>query len=151
MEATTQMETVIMLSGLKKHIETHAQREKDRGGYEAVGFIAGKGKAITTAVELHNHSSDPNNTFFVEPWEIWKNERALEEAGFTVRGVYHSHPTSEARPSRGDTSQARPKEIMIIYSVAFEELEAWREKDGSLEPVELVFVDNYLEVEEDDI
>lgn len=140
--ATDTAEQVAVYEGLRTHIVHHAQREHLKGGYEAVGFVAGLvgSDALTSAVPLHNHSPDPNSTFFVEPWEQYRAEKTLETAGFEIRGVYHSHPSTEAQPSKSDESKARPGELMLIYSVAFDELNAWREKEGSLRPVELQFV-----------
>lgn len=143
MTEATQTESIVLYAGLEKHIKDHAMRENIKGGYEAVGFIAGKrGEArISSALPLHNRSSDPQAAYFVEPWEQFRAERTFDNAGFEVRGTYHSHPTTEASPSKADQNLARPGELVLIYSVTFEELTGWREKEGSLEPVELVFVD----------
>jgi proteasome lid subunit RPN8/RPN11 len=142
-EQTTQLEVVTFYEGVKGHIERHAKREAQKGGYEAVGLVAARADeaTISSAMELHNHSSSPQQTFFVEPWEQFRAQRALEEAGFELRGIYHSHPTGEAEPSNSDHEMARAKEVMLIYSVTFEELHGWREKEGSLVPIQLEFVD----------
>lgn len=133
------LEDVLMAPALIAGIKDHCQREARKGGYEAIGFLARKRghDVVTTRVALNNHSPDPQNAYFVEPWEQFRAERALAEGGYEIVGVYHSHPSSEAQPSRTDKVAARPGELMVIYSVMFDELTAWRECRENLLPVAL--------------
>lgn len=135
--SVVEREIVKVAAGLSDAIAKHCQHEGAKG-HEAVGFLAYKADGmVSTMVKLHNHSSDPDKAFFVEPWEQFRAETKLKEAGYKIAGVYHSHTVSEARPSQADTAMARPGELMAIYSVAFDELRVWREVDGDL--VEVTF------------
>jgi proteasome lid subunit RPN8/RPN11 len=118
-----------LVAGIKRHCEQQANK-----GHEAVGFMAERHNSgeVSTLVRLNNHSSDPAVGFFVEPWEQFRAETKLKEAGYKIVGVYHSHTISEARPSKADTAMARPGELMAIYSVAFQELRVYREAGGEL-------------------
>lgn len=138
-----QLEVEAIAVMLVEGIKTHSRREHEKGGYEAVGFLARKEgtSLITSRVALANHNSNPQQGFFVEPWEQFRAEQKLENAGYEIVGVYHSHPVSEALPSRTDEQMARAGELMLIYSVAFDELRAWRECGGSLVPVRLELFD----------
>jgi len=135
----TAMAVVAFDPQLLEAIKTHSRREKEKGGYEAVGFLARpKGEEkVVASLPLANHCADPQQGFFVEPWEQFRAETKLAESGYEIVGVYHSHPTSEALPSRADRAMARPTELMVIYSVSYDDLKCWREKDGELEPVEI--------------
>lgn len=132
--------TVTLHPTVVESIKDHAKRECDKGGYEAVGFVAkNKNKEIGVAtLPLNNHAPDPQHGFFVEPWEQFRAETWLEEEGYEILGVYHSHPNSEALPSQMDHKLARPGECVFIYSVVFGDLKAYAETDGALEPVELI-------------
>jgi proteasome lid subunit RPN8/RPN11 len=137
------VEIVPIMIGVRDKIVEHAMRESEKGGFEAVGLLAGakKDPRIGAVLPLNNHSSTPQDSFFVEPWEQWKAERALEDADLELRGYYHSHVVGEASPSKFDEQLARPKELMVIYSVAFGDIMAWRESEGSLHKVDLEPVD----------
>lgn len=130
-------ESVVFVEGVVEGIRKHSQRQVRLNGSESVGFMAGSvdDSRVTAIMPLNNHSSDPQRGFFVEPWEQFRAEKTLDAKGYRVVGVYHSHPTGEALPSRADRQLARAGELMAIYSVTFDELRVWREKDGNLIPV----------------
>ena len=123
-------------------IKRHAKREAEKGAYEAVGFLAshpeGEDPDLVRAVRpMHNHASNPQDAFFVEPWEQFQAEKELREGGYTIKGTYHSHVKSEALPSQMDHKMSRPREFVLIYSVVFDDLKAYIEEDGTLTPVTL--------------
>lgn len=140
---TVRVETVEIMSGVADKIKDHAIRENDKGGYEAIGLLAGarRDPRVGFLLPLVNHSATPQDSFFVEPWEQYRAEQAISDAELDIRGIYHSHPVGEAEPSGMDGEMARPRELMIIYSVAFGDLRGWREKEGSLNIVNLKIVD----------
>lgn len=139
-ELRATVEEVRLHFGVVSKIKQHSKEQAAKGDYEAVGFVACKyGESVGVAViPLHNHAFDPQRTFFVESWEQYRAEKKLEQQGYDVFGVYHSHVRSEALPSNSDHALARPGDRVFIYSVIFDDLKAYREKDGFLEPVELV-------------
>ena len=132
--------TVQVHPSVVQAIRDHGGRQARKGGYEAVGFVASKrGRGVAT-VPLNNHSPDPEHGFFVEPWEQYRAENKLTREGYEILGVYHSHVNSEALPSQTDHVGARAWEgcYIFIYSVVFDDLQAYGLVDGYLEPVELV-------------
>lgn len=139
-------EDVHVKEGLINDVIGHAIESADRGGYECVGFLAArKGKRkgeLVGRIPLHNHSADPHTGFFVEPWEQYRAEKQLDDAGLEVVGIYHSHPLSQAHPSMMDEAMAReyrPGELMMIYSVAYGEIACFREEAGRLHKVNLIY------------
>lgn len=135
-----QTNTVSLHPSVVTKIKEHGKKEKAKGGYEAVGFVASRsvGSQGVAILPLNNHSPDPSHSFFVEPWEQYRAERKLEADGYHILGVYHSHLNSEAMPSMTDHQMAWPEGHVFIYSVIFDDLKAYRERDGVLEPAELV-------------
>ena len=83
-------------------------------------------------VRATNTAASPYRfTLFLDP--IRWSEIELEQ------GVVHSHPSTEPKPSKTDIAniglwEGRP---YLIYSVARDELAAWRFVDGAFEPLEL--------------
>lgn len=138
----TTVETIRIDTQAEEGLVNHARKEADKGKYEAVGFLA-KGKYkdfIHALAPMHNHAPNPQHAYFVEPWEQFRAEQKLKEKGLEIAGVYHSHVNSEALPSDMDHTLARPGEVVLIYSVVFNDLKAYREEDGHLYPIELEVV-----------
>lgn len=131
--------TLRILPAVADSIKQHSKKEADKGGYEAVGFVASKlGKSVGVAtLRFNNHAAEPQHGFFVEPWEQYRAEKKLEQAGLEPLAVYHSHVNSEALPSQMDHRYAWPGSYVLLYSVIFDDLKAYREADGALKPVEL--------------
>lgn len=117
---------------VEESIRTHSQQQAAKGNWEAVGFVGAKKGVGVATIPLNNHAVNPKEAFFVEPWEQFRAEKRLADEGYTILGVYHSHPSSEALPSKSDHAMARPHEAVFIYSVPFDELRAYREDDGTL-------------------
>jgi proteasome lid subunit RPN8/RPN11 len=136
---TAVLEKVTILSGAYDKIAQEAKREAEKGGYEAVGLLASRPdeEAVSAVIPLRNHSASPTNSFFVEPWEQYRAEQKIEEAGLVIRGIWHSHPTTSAVPSGFDEKLARRGELMAIFSVIHDEMTLWREKDGQIVAAEL--------------
>lgn len=120
-------------------IRKHAQEQQAKGGYEAVGVLARPHNTgmITATIRLNNHAVNPQEAFFVEPWEDYRAYAKLHGAGYAVEGYYHSHPNGEALPSNADTTMARDGALMFIYSVVFDELRAYRKENDILLPVHI--------------
>lgn len=139
---STTAEAVQLHSTVVRSIRDHSQREDAKGGFEAVGFMAARPETgIGVAVlPMHNHAADPTCAFFVEPWEQFQGENALKDKGYMILGIYHSHPRSEALPSKADHAMAWPGGVMAIFSVLFDELKLYREQDNRLTPIGLMEV-----------
>ena len=64
----------------------------------------------------------------------------LEDEGFEL-GLFHSHVSAPARPSKTDVENARedwPERPFLIYSLAADELAAFRiSADGRVDPVDV--------------
>lgn len=128
-------DSVMIDPTVEESIRTHSRQQQAKGNWEAVGFVGAKRGVGVATVPLNNHAVNPQEAFFVEPWEQYRAEKKLYEGGYKILGVYHSHPSAEAFPSMADHAMARPGEVVFIYSVPFDELRAYRELEGTLTPI----------------
>jgi proteasome lid subunit RPN8/RPN11 len=121
---------VVVPDAVRRALEEHARAEAPN---EACGLVLLRDD---TAVEYRpgrNALASPYR-FRLEPGD--PGDFFLEDEGYEL-AVFHSHPETEARPSRTDIAniglwQGRP---YLILSLAREELRGWRIEDG--EPREL--------------
>lgn len=107
---------------------------KEEAPYEACGIIAGKeGKAVKLYRTANAEHS--TTTYRLEPEEQYKIFVEIEEKGWELWAIYHSHPAFLAYPSARDIEQAYfPDSLYIIVSLAQEEPEirAFRITEGEV-------------------
>jgi len=112
---------------------------REEAPYEACGVIAGKeGKAVKL-YRTANAEHSPT-TYRLEPEEQYRILMEMEEKGWELWGIYHSHPAFPAYPSARDIEQAYfPESLYLIVSLAQEELEikAFRIVEGEVREEEL--------------
>lgn len=81
---------------------------------EACGLIAGSGDTTDLVIPVENrlHSAA---RFQMDPQEQWQAFRAIEEHGYNLLAIYHSHPQGPQEPSETDLEEfAYPGVISII-------------------------------------
>jgi len=109
---------------------------------EACALLGGDGR-VEKVYALPNAEASP--TFYVvEPKAQLRAMTEMDERGWDLVGIFHSHTFTEAYPSRTDVELARyPDAAYLILSLADQrapELRAFRIVDGQVteEPVEIV-------------
>jgi len=109
---------------------------------EACALLGGDGR-VEKVYALPNAEASP--TFYVvEPKALLRAMTEMDELGWDLVGIFHSHTFTEAYPSRTDVELARyPDAAYLILSLADQEapeLRAFRIVDGQVteEPVEIV-------------
>jgi proteasome lid subunit RPN8/RPN11 len=119
---------VVIPADVRGAVAKHARAEAPN---ESCGLLALRDGVAERYYPGVNRSDSPYRfELDVDP-EVW----FLEDDGFQL-AVVHSHVASPARPSRTDVEniglwRARP---YVIYSVADDELAAWRIDDRSVVP-----------------
>ena len=74
---------------------------------EACGLFSGTaGRTTVDAFHPMANAAVSREIYLFEPKEHRDVERAVDEAGRAVLGVMHSHPSTEAYPSRTDVDEA---------------------------------------------
>jgi [CysO sulfur-carrier protein]-S-L-cysteine hydrolase len=114
-------------AALRRALEEHARAEAPN---EACGLLAFRDGVAERYLPGRNALASPYR-FQLEPGD--PADFFLEDEGYEL-AVFHSHPETEARPSRTDIAniglwERRP---YLILSVARDELRAWRIEGGDV-------------------
>jgi [CysO sulfur-carrier protein]-S-L-cysteine hydrolase len=123
-------------AAVRRALEEHARSEAPN---EACGLIAFRDGVAARYLPGRNALASPYR-FQLEPGD--PGDFFLEDEGYEL-AVFHSHPETEARPSRTDIAniglwEARP---YLILSLAREELRAWRIEAGAVAEVDMSLQD----------
>ncbi len=86
-------------------LEQIIRRSKEALPAEACGLMLGKNGRVLEVRPTANAAGSASR-YQLDPDEQFLIFKEVEERGWTVLGVYHSHPTSEAYPSETDLELA---------------------------------------------
>ena len=87
---------------------------------ECCGLLAGTGELLTHHFALRNELASPV-AYQADPRDLFAAFREIRQCDLELLAIYHSHPTSPARPSRVDLEQNYYGEVpRIIISLAGE-------------------------------
>lgn len=114
-------------------IIAHAKRDAP---IEACGYLAEKEGVIVHQYIMKNADAS-NEHFSLDPEEQFTALRDMQKKGFELTGVYHSHPTSPARPSQEDIKLAYDPDLSyVIVSLVggSETLKSFRICENQVEP-----------------
>jgi [CysO sulfur-carrier protein]-S-L-cysteine hydrolase len=106
------------------------------------GLIAGRDGRPARLYRTTNNDPNPRVRYNVEPLELLNILRDIEDKGWQLLAIYHSHPANEAYPSHTDVSLAYyPDAVYIIVSLAGEDpppIKAFRIVDSKVREIDLV-------------
>ncbi len=128
---------------LKRVYEQLLAHSRKDAPVEACGYLASYDGVIVEAYPLTNidHSHEH---FSFDAGEQFRAVRQARSRGFAVCAVYHSHPSSPARPSSEDIRLAfDPAMLYVIVSLAAgnEEIRAFWIKQQKVKPENLEVID----------
>jgi proteasome lid subunit RPN8/RPN11 len=115
------------------------QLAEDSAPFEMIGLLGAASRESRDLVSIapaKNHSPTPRVAFYVEPYAEQALHDALSEREQVVVGVYHSHLTSDARPSRSDLKMCRPGWLMVIVNHHRGQVRAFDDEGNELELIE---------------
>ena len=106
---------------------------------EACGLLVGSGSTVHRFVPCTNEAASAR-IYAIPGKELLRAERAADDDGLAIIGVFHSHTHSEPYPSPTDVAQATdPEWHYVIVSLKREapETRSYRIVDGAIasEPV----------------
>jgi proteasome lid subunit RPN8/RPN11 len=104
---------VAIASGLLRQILDHTERARD---VEVCGLLLGEGECITAVMPADNLSTDPHDSFELDPRVQFAAYRAARAGGPAVIGHYHSHPNGRTDPSPRDGEAAAAGELWMIVA-----------------------------------
>jgi proteasome lid subunit RPN8/RPN11 len=91
---------------------------------ECCGLLIGSASRIEHVHRARNLHANPSTRFLIDPKDHFAAIHAARTIGRAVMGVYHSHPSTPARPSATDLADASYAEyVYAIVSVRTEPAE----------------------------
>ena len=114
------MTAVHLASDLSEVMIDHAQRDVPR---EACGLVASDSDGnLVHVYPLANVDPDPDR-FVIDPRQHFSTIRSAEASGWSVAGVYHSHPRGPGGPSA--TDRVAPLDSTWISFVIAPVVDGW--------------------------
>jgi [CysO sulfur-carrier protein]-S-L-cysteine hydrolase len=115
---------------------------------EACGILGIKAGEVVKVFRMTNASGSPVR-YSLEPKEQFAVYKTLDESGWELGGVFHSHTHTKAYPSPTDVRMASEDVPYLIVSLAKEPpdvrafrivKEDWRDEEGTIEEVKVEVV-----------
>jgi len=107
---------------------------------EACGLLAGKGGRPVEFFAMINHDASPVS-YRLDPREQLTVFDEIDDAGWDLLGIFHTHTHSEAYPSDTDLRQAfYPEALYLLMSLSDREkpvLRGFRIEDGRVDEDEV--------------
>lgn len=99
-----------------RDIVEHARQGKPN---EVCGLIAAQDGQPVRLYRMTNSDPNPRVRYNVDPSELLQVLSEIEQKGWKLLSIFHSHPETDAYPSRTDISLAYyPEAVYIIVSLA---------------------------------
>lgn len=108
----------VLPADVREAIAAHARRDRP---HECCGFLIGNGRRVRAAIPMRNAAADTATRFRIDDRDHIELRRALRQLAppQQIVGVYHSHPTSAARPSPRDLEDAHyPDWLYVVVGFA---------------------------------
>jgi len=86
---------------------------KNSAPMEVCGILAGRGGGVTQFYRMTN-TDNSGEHFMMAPEEQFAVVKEIRERGLEVLGIYHSHPSTPARPSAEDIRLALTPEVTYV-------------------------------------
>lgn len=113
---------------------------------EACGLLAGTDGSIETVFTMSNAASSPVR-YALDPKEQFEAYRAIDDQGWQLAGVFHSHTRTQAYPSPTDVRLASEDVPYLIVSLASHPpslrafrivKESWTDDEGAIEELPVI-------------
>ncbi len=109
------MKTIQIPREIVNQILQHAQSDDE---LEVCGFISAKNGLPCKAYPILNVAETPDHLFKMDGKQQIDAMREMRENDESLFAIYHSHPSSEAYPSKIDIEESQyPEAIYIIVSL----------------------------------
>ncbi len=89
---------------------------ESRAPEEACGLLAGNQSLVRKIFLIENVLHSPAR-FRMDPMQQWQAFQQIEQNGWELIGIFHSHPQGPESPSENDLAEAYyPEAIHLIWS-----------------------------------
>ncbi len=107
---------------------------------ECCGLLAGRQGLITEIYPATNALASPV-AYEIPPEELFRFFREMRNRGLQHLGIYHSHPSGDARPSAQDVERAYYPDVAYFVVVSHQEgkaaCAAFSIRDGQVQKLDL--------------
>lgn len=128
---------LILSAELKQQMQAHLQSCLPN---EGCGLVLGNGSIAELVIPITNVLASQTR-YRMDALELLSALRKMEDAGFSLVAIFHSHPSGESIPSSTDLVEyLYPEAAMLIFSKpGCWNMLAFKVKDGQFEniPVQL--------------
>lgn len=118
----------------RQQLEQIIAQARSEAPHECCGLLLGRGDAVDEVFPGRNVDETPRIRYLMDPRDQLRAFRRMDERGWDLVGIYHSHPQTEAYPSETDKSRALyPEARYVIVSLqlpADPRVRAFRMLDG---------------------
>lgn len=111
---------LIIPEQLWRQICSHADEKLPE---EACGLLAGNGQKVHEVIPIPNVLHSPVR-YRMDPADQLRAFQQIEEGGFDLAGIFHSHPLGPDRPSDADIAEAYYPES--VYVILFPYITGWK-------------------------
>ena len=102
----------------KQHLLEMVSHAREEAPLEACGILAGSAGRVVKLYRARNAARSAVS-YRLEPEQQYRIFRDIEEHGWDILGIYHSHPASPPVPSAIDLGQAYyPDAVYFVVSLA---------------------------------
>jgi proteasome lid subunit RPN8/RPN11 len=101
---------------------------------EACGLLGGLGDQVRLVLPISNQDRSPMR-YRMDPQEQVGAMLHIEDLGYEILGIYHSHPLGPGEPSEADTKEVTYPEAAYLIWSPLEGVWRCRAFDLSSEPV----------------
>jgi proteasome lid subunit RPN8/RPN11 len=120
---------------------------------ETCGIIGGKDGRALQIYPLKNVDDQPQVRYLGDPQQQLHALQEIDEKGWDVLAIYHSHPATQAYPSQTDIGRAfYPDAIYMLISLMNPEqatVRAYTIHEGQVGEITLEIEDEALEIEDE--
>ena len=132
-------QTLYLPRPLVNKMLAHAQQHDD---VEVCGLIGSDKQGNKNYYPIDNVSNNPNCQFLMDAPQQISAMRKMRDRGQELFAIVHSHPTSNAMPSRLDIEESSYKDALyIIISLNTKgvlEMRAFEQQPNSMQEIELI-------------
>ncbi len=132
----------------REHLDLIIAQARAEAPNECCGMLGGRGEVVEEVFPGRNKDQSPR-TYLMDPEDQLRAFRAIDERGWDLVGIYHSHPQTEAAPSRTDRERALDQTgtplfpetrymIVSLRDAAHPQVRAFRIADGLFTEEEVV-------------
>jgi proteasome lid subunit RPN8/RPN11 len=101
----------------REHLEEMIAHARETFPLECCGLLAGRDGQVVRVYRGYNVDQSPY-TYRLDDRQLLQFLREMDREGLEVVGIYHSHTSSEATPSRTDVARAfYPEAVYVIISL----------------------------------